>query len=231
MPPLTRLILRLLPDSFQQILNRKFPDWHPLLRKGEIAIRKWYNELINQSLRLFFLGLIVTFFYTVFLYFLQAWWQIFQNTQVGRHYILLVDANQAREITWILSRNLSILALNLTLSALATILIIGICSQLLFLRRYFYVGRSLLLKLAWLLCSCFVVSLVFDEFYALKRSVSFGLCLPPTLAVFSSCFNAAGRLIPELNFLALLGEFREKRQLKNLLDDIDLIRAEKGDDN
>lgn len=220
MQSVNTILEKIFPADFKRYLSHRFPDWHYSVRKGEVRVRIWLKELLSETIRLTLLTVIVCLGYIAGLYFLQGSWHLFADTFLGRQYIEKVDAARAAEIFWVLSLDFKSLGGTISLTTVLVSGLVGMLSQLTLLRRFFYVGRSSLVKLCWVALVCAMVARQFAKYYPMDFSLAFGLCLLPTLAIFSPVLAAAGKLLPELNLQLYLENYRERRDIQNLKDDI-----------
>lgn len=221
-----RILAIILPDDFKNYLEQKFPDWQSLIHKGEIRTRVWLKGLVSALLRLTFLAVLVCLSYIAGLYLLRGSWHIFADSMIGSRYIYNVNVARAAEISWVLS--LDFMSLGLTITLLTVL--VGTISQLTMLRRFFYVGRSSLVKLGWISLACTAVVQRFAGYYQMEFYLAFGLCFLPTMIIFSSVLASAGKLLPELNLLLFMENRREKREIQDLKDDIArLMQEEPGE--
>jgi hypothetical protein len=232
MGPLNRLLVGILPDYTKSYLTRRFPGWHTWIRGLEIGAKVWFNSLVAEVVKLSFLTVIVGVVSIAGLYFLGGSWGIFENTFIGGQYVARVNAAQAAEISWVLSLDAKRLGLAITLLTVLVSLVVGTVSQLTLLRRFFYVGRSWLVKLGWVALVSSGVAQQLCAYYRLDFYVAWGLSFIPTILIFSTVLASAGKLFPELNLLLFLENLRVKREVWELQDEIEqLITKESCEDS
>jgi hypothetical protein len=228
---LNRLLAAILPDYTKSYLSRRFPGWHAWIRGLEIGVKVWFNALIAEVVKLTLLAVIVGVAYSAGLYFLGGIWDIFLNTFIGSQYVAMASASQAAEISWVLSLDAKALGLTITLLTVLVSLVVGTISQLILLRRFFYVGRSWLIKFAWVALVSSGVAQQLGGYYRLEFHLAWVLCFLPTFLIFGTVLASAGKLLPELNLLLFLENLRLKREVWALQDDIELITKESCEDS
>ncbi len=150
--------------------------------------------------------------YAVLLYFLKMLWHVYIATYVGQYYLAEFPLHAQRTFN-ILGRNLLEFSLKMNILAFLVCIGTGVTCKVLHISRFLYLNRGMFGRIA-------ICGLPLTGFVALIASSKFGLpewtsaytySLPPTLAVFTGCFNLADGLFPEI------GDFlkRVEAYLKN----------------
>jgi hypothetical protein len=175
------------------------------------------------------MSLMVCLIYIVCLYYLGGLWTLFENTFIGSQYIARVDAARAAEISWFFSQDVKVLGVAIIFLTMLSSLVVAVFSQLILLRRFFYVGRSFLVKLGWSAIVSAAAAQRLAEYYPIDFAISFGLCFLPTIFIFSSFIAASGRLLPELNVLLFIENWRGRKDVQGLKDDIAQLMSEESE--
>ncbi|MBU0482393.1 MAG: hypothetical protein KKG47_14970 [Proteobacteria bacterium] len=220
------ILEKILPDSFKSHLDLRFPAWHAAIDKSEIQIKIWLEKLLSELVKNALLAVVVSGAYIAGLYFLRGSWHLFANTLMGSQYINSVDVARASEISRVLSLEFKKLSFTIILLAITTSGVAGIISQLTMLRRFFYVGRSPLVKLFWMGLASGMVAHRLTDHYHLELHLSFSLCLLPTAVLFSSILASVGKLLPELNVASFMQNYRERKEIQALKDDLARLQNE-----
>ncbi len=218
-----KLLGNILPVLWQSYLSQRFPDWQSFIHQGELRFRGWLSGLFSALGSLTILAGSVCVAHIFGLYLLRGSWHLFENTMLGSQYIENVNAVTAADVSWVLSLDFKVLALTIILLTVLVSLAVGIISQLTMLRRFFYVGRSALVKLGWLVLVAGAVAHKFAASWPMDFYLSFGLCFLPTMVIFTSVLASAGKLVPELNLRLFMANLRERREVQALKDDVALL--------
>ena len=216
----SKILEKLLPNEFIGYLAQKFPEWRPGVNRAEIKTKAWLNKLSTEIIKLAFLTVAIGLIYIVCLYYLRSIWHLFANTMVGSRFAMSVNPAMAAEISRVLALDLRFLGLTIMVLSLYVSLAAGVISQLVMLRRFFYIGRSFLIKLVWASVITAIVADKLGNYFPIDINLSFGLCFLPTMGIFSSVLVSAGRLLPELDLPLFIEEYRKRREIQDLKDDI-----------
>jgi hypothetical protein len=219
---------KILPNDFKGYLDQRFPDWRTGIHRAEARTRAWLNQLSSEIIKLTLMAVAVCLLYIAGLYFLSGCWDLFKNTMIGIRYATNVDRAGAAEISRILALDIKYLGMTIMVLSLYVSLIVGIISQMAMLRRFFYVGRSSVVKLAWGGIVGAAVGYKLVNYYSMSFNLAFGLCFLPTLAILSPVLASFGRLLPELNLSLFVQNYRERKEIQNLKDDIAQLMDEES---
>ncbi|MFO7605216.1 MAG: hypothetical protein R6W72_02785 [Desulfurivibrionaceae bacterium] len=217
-----------LPESFKAYLEQKSPDYRYFIGNCETGSRVWFKMLGTEVVKLVFLLAAIGSGYILGLYFLRGAWFLFKDTMIGGNYIGVVNAAGAAQISRLLSFDLVELGISIVLRTALVCLMVGVISQLILLRRFFYIGRSSIIKLGWVGMTAALVAVRLADLYPVGFDIAFGLCFLPTAGILSPILASSGKLLPELNLLLFLENLREKREVKEIKDDIARIVEERG---
>ena len=97
------------------------------------------------------------------------------------------------------------LAVALTVTSLKHLFVIGAAAKLIVIKRYFYDGRGILVKLFWYAgCGATTARSIAAD-YGLEVGIAQILCILPIVSLFSTTFSFASQVVPEIN-LARMGQ-------------------------
>ncbi|MDT8336110.1 MAG: hypothetical protein RQ753_10470 [Desulfurivibrionaceae bacterium] len=209
-------------------MEHRFPDFRYVAGNCETRFRVWLKKLTSELVKLTFLATALGLGCIGGLYFLRGSWFLFKDTAIGARYIEIVNAAGAARLSSVLSLDFIELTLIVMLLTVIVCLKVGVISQLTMLRRFFYVGRSALVKLGWAGLVCALIAPRLVEFYPMSFSLAFGLCFLPTIGILSAALASSGKLFPELNLLLFWENLRQKREVKEIKNDIARIMEERG---
>lgn len=162
----------------------------------------------------------------VLLYLCKIIWYTYMATPIGKQYMVFF-AGRSQAVTYILSNNLVIFSIRLTLSAFTTCLLVGAVCQVLHITRYLYMSRGFFGRIVfWGLpltaVAAYCAQFAFEiEFWPTAVILFF----VPTLCVFTGCFKYTTELLPEIedviqkaagNVFVRQHFSKLKKQIKNL---------------
>ena len=81
---------------------------------------------------------------------------------------------------------------------------ISAVSQILALRRYFYVGRGLLNRAIVLLLFSAAAGFKLAQTAPVDLPIAIGVSIVPSLCLFPSCMNISARILPEITLLGII---------------------------
>ncbi len=151
--------------------------------------------------------------YAVLLYFFKMLWNVYVATTVGQYYLAEFPIHAQRTIN-VLRRNLLEFSLKMNVLAFLVCMGAGVTCKVIHISRFLYFNRSMFgrIVICGLPLTAFVALIARSKFGLPEWNSAYTYSLPPTLALFSGCFNLADRLFPEI------GDFvkRVEAYLKNV---------------
>jgi len=196
-----------------------------VLKKYLMSLKNFsadYGRRASEALKRLILFLVITFIVnTGFLYACSLAWTFYIATPVGERFVTRF-ASRAQVIVDLLDRISVIFSLQLTVTAFVVCLAISAISRVFHIARRVYEPRSLFGKI--LVCGIpltAVVAICIRSYLNMENwAAAYFVAFVPTMCLFTTCFNAARELLPEI------GEFIKKAvpfvkaQLKIIIEKI-----------
>ena len=164
------------------------------------SARTGYVAGVLRNLSRLVMMLAVTTGVTIgFLFFVKFFWHTYISTPMGDKFVTLFTA-EAKAISYITSRNIIHMSVELTSSAFFICAIIALIARFFHLIRYYFIPRGIIVRLAcWGMPLTAAVAVGIEHQYRIGSwQVAFCLAFVPTMCMFSECLMRAYDLIPEL---------------------------------
>lgn len=208
-----------MPTVLLASLESLCPDWEEHLFGWQCATKRWYRGTVGFLFRLGMLVGAVVLLCAFILFFAKGLWEVYLATPMGKEFTTL-SRHTTATVSAVLALDLFDLAITLTVTSLKHLLVIGAVAKLLVVKRYFYDGRGMGVRLLWYAGGVIMAAQGIAEEYGLESTMAQLLCLVPIASLLGTSFSFAAQVVPECNLLRLgkaLAQFRAKaRQRKNL---------------
>jgi len=184
-----------------------FIDKKYLLEAKKVC-SKWLRKVLDRSIQLLILFIVACLGYAALLYLAQIGWSLYLETPVGSRFVLY-NRELARTIAGLLHLNPLSQSLKLSVIALEMCLLTGAVCQVCLITRYFYQARGLFSRIFFwgLLCAALTAYRVYTALN-MPWHTAFVLGLPPSLSLFTACFNFTSELLPELSTIFSIKRFK-----------------------
>jgi hypothetical protein len=192
-----------MPENFLDSNQRTQPVWQRRLRRVGRAIQIWLRELIYSLLEVAILFTATAVLVGILLSFLEAFWYLYLQTPVGIKYTADPSRLSPHLLIQLFNQDLFLFSVEVATAALTASLIISAVSQILALRRYFYVGRGLLNRVIVLLLFSAAAGFKLAHTGPVDLPIAIGVSIVPSLCLFPSCINISARILPELTPLGI----------------------------
>ena len=181
-----------------------------------------YGRRASEVLKRFILFLVITFIVnTGFLYACGLAWTFYIATPVGERFVTRFES-RAQVIVDLLDRVSVIFSLQLTVTAFVVCLAISAISRVFHITRRVYEPGSLFGKILVCGIPLTAVTAIYVRSYLNMENwaAAYFVAFVPTMCLFTTCFDAARELLPEIGELFNMAVPFVKAQLKIMIEKI-----------
>ncbi len=210
---------QIMPEQLLTTVELVWPNWENLLFQQQCAVKRWYRNTLGILFRLGLLVCAIIILCVVLLFFAKGLWEVYLATPMGQGYAQL-SWQTTTTISTIFAMDLLALAIDLTAVSLTQILVVGATTKLIVVKRYFYDGRGVVIKLIWFGGCGFLAARDISTDYNLDSGIAQLLCVVPVAALFSTSFTFISQVIPECNIVKIskdISKLLDKVRMRNNL--------------
>ncbi len=206
-------------DYLLQKVNYYFPDWRQRVQEFRSAVAQRGRDFRLSFSRLVILFGVTGGVYAIVLIYTKSFWFTFQDTPVGEIFLRDHASSVLLDIFAMLEGNLFALSYGVCADVLVTGICVGLLSQLLALRRYFYHGRGIVGHIVWSVVIAILASFDVGGYYSFSFSVGIALFIIPSLCLHDRCLKLTSYLLPEFLVvfkLKQLAKIKKEADIRNV---------------
>jgi hypothetical protein len=187
-----------MPENLTSADQNSQPVWKRKLQHAGREFGTWYRNLIYSLVEILILGAATAVIFVMVISFLKALWHMYLQTQVGRKFTLDMSLLTDHSLAQLLDKDLMLLSVEVTVTALVACLTVSAICQILALRRLLYEGHGFANRFMWILVFCAASAYGLFSSSHMDFPVAFALCFLPSMCMFATCLTISARLLPEL---------------------------------